>query len=89
MRKLTKEQSNTLVYLQQLLENHFINKETKAFIQLKIPNSKMHVLEMHIESFILSEPHLSLLEPLYISIRQALLSTSIPKLECIFNEITN
>lgn len=48
MRKLTKEQSNTLVYLQQLLENHFINKEIKGLSQLKIPNSKMHVLEMHI-----------------------------------------
>jgi hypothetical protein len=44
---------------------------------------------MHIESFILSEPHLSLIEPLYLSIRQAILSTSVSKLECIFNEITN
>lgn len=35
---------------------------------------------MHIQSFIVSEPHLSLLEALFFSIKNALLSTSIPKL---------
>lgn len=44
---------------------------------------------MHIQSFIVSEPHLSLLEALFFSIKNALLSTSIPKLECFLNEVTN
>lgn len=44
MRKLTKEQTSTLVYLQQLIETHFIRKEAKGFTQLCIPNSKKHYL---------------------------------------------
>jgi hypothetical protein len=44
MRRLTKEQSNVLIYLQQLLEVHFLNKEVKGFTQLAIPNSKKHYL---------------------------------------------
>ena len=57
--------------------------------KLVVPNSKRHYLEMHIECFLLTEPHLSLLEPLFVSVKKALLSVSVPKLECIFNEVTN
>lgn len=31
MRKLSREQNDIMVYLQQLLELHFINKEIKGF----------------------------------------------------------
>lgn len=44
---------------------------------------------MHIQSFLLSEPHLSLLESLFSSLKQALLSTSLPRLDCYLNEVTN
>jgi hypothetical protein len=44
---------------------------------------------MHIEIFILSEPHLSILIPIFISVQKALLSTGVPKIECFFNEVTN
>ena len=54
-----------------------------------MPNSKRHYIELHIECFLLTEPHLSLVEHLFISVKKALLSVSVPKLECIFNEVTN
>lgn len=79
---------NSLTYLQQLLQEHFINKEKKHFTQLVIPNSKKHSIEMHIQVFLLCEPHVSLLEGIYFSVQQALLSTSIPKMECFANEVT-
>ena len=78
-----------MVYLQQLLELHFINKEIKGFKELTIKNSKTHYFSLHIETFILAEPHLSLVEPLYSAIRKALANTSVPKLDCFYNEITN
>lgn len=89
MRRLTDELKDCLSYLQQLLQEHFVDREMSHFTRLAIPNSKRHFLEMHIQSFILSEPHLSLIEPLFYSLRSALASTSIPKLECYFNEVTN
>lgn len=88
MRRLTTELSDNLAYLQQLLQEHFINKES-GLKQLVIANSKRHYLELHIQAFLLSEPHPSLLEALLDSVRQALISTALPRLHCLLNEVTN
>jgi exosome complex RNA-binding protein Rrp42 (RNase PH superfamily) len=88
MRRLSPELADCLSYLQQLLQEHFINRE-RALAHLTIPNAKRHHLELHIQAFLLSEPHPSLLEPLYASIRVALLSTALPTLHCFLNEVTN
>jgi exosome complex RNA-binding protein Rrp42 (RNase PH superfamily) len=88
MRRLSSEMEDCLAYLQQLLQEHFINKELRNFAQLHIPNSRTHFLEMHIQTFILSEPHLSLLEALFLSAQAALSTTSLPQLECFTNQVT-
>ena len=75
MRKLSQDMARCLTYLQQLLQEHFIRREAKYLKLLNIGNSQKHFLDMHIESFLLSEPHLSLLEPIYLSVRKALEST--------------
>ncbi len=44
---------------------------------------------MHIQVFLLNEPHLSLMELIFTAVKNALNNTLIPELLCSYNEITN
>lgn len=44
MRQLSKEQGQVVTYLQELLQQHFINREKSSFSKVVIPNSKRHYL---------------------------------------------
>jgi hypothetical protein len=43
---------------------------------------------MHIQIFLLAPPHLSLLETIYTSLTTALNCTTLPRLNCNYNELT-
>jgi hypothetical protein len=44
---------------------------------------------LHIQVFLLNEPHLSLMELIFTAVKNALNNTLIPELLCSYNEITN
>ena len=80
MQKLGDEDNDELARLQTLLQIHFIEKlvqNQEVINYLTIPNSKKHCLNMYIDIFLLTTPHIEQLELIQVGIKAALNSTSI------------